>query len=220
MGKAMKLVCLAAAAVSVLALPASSQTVYSVPANSKGNHLTLTVANESQSAAAQNVEVRVVKQGTATSFGQKSLTVKLVNPGKESDVTFSFDVSREARSNAKDTLEFLISDKQGSTWKKSIFVQYTGPTEYRLDQNFPNPFNPTTTIYYQLPIASKVTIKVYDLLGREVKTLVNGTQEAGYQEARFSVAGLASGVYFCRMVAEPLSGRGSFTSVKKMMAMK
>ncbi len=215
----MKLLCVAAAA-SLLALPVGSQTIYPVPANSKGNHLTLTVANESQSTAAQNVEVRVVKQGTATSFTQKSLTVKLVDPGKESDVTFSFDVSREARANAKDTLEFLVIDKQGSTWKKSIYVQYTGPSEYRLDQNFPNPFNPTTTIYYQLPVASKVTIKVYDLLGREVKTLVDGQQEAGYQETRFSSSNLASGVYFCRMVAEPVSGRGSFTSVKKMMAMK
>jgi len=215
----MKLVC-AVAAASLLALPASSQTIYSVPANSKGNHLTLTVANESLSTAAQNVEVRVVKQGMATSFAQKSLMVKLVDPGKESDVTFSFDVSREARTNAKDTLEFLVTDKQGSTWKKSIFVQYTGPTEYRLDQNFPNPFNPTTKIYYQLPVASKVTIKVYDILGREVKSLVDGQQEAGYQETRFSASSLASGVYFCRMVAEPLSGKGSFTSVKKMMAMK
>ncbi len=215
----MKLAYIAAMA-SLLALHAGSQTVYPVPANSKGNHLTLTVANESQSTAAQNVEVRVMKQGSATSFGQKSLTVKLVDPGKESDVTFSFDVSREARANAKDTLEFLVVDKQGSTWKKSIFVQYTGPTEYRLDQNFPNPFNPTTTIYYQLPVASKVMIKVYDLLGREVKTLVDGQQEAGYQETQFSTSSLASGVYFCRMVAEPLSGRGSFTSVKKMMAMK
>jgi hypothetical protein len=203
-----------------LALEAAGQTIYSVPANSKGNHLTLTVANESKNTTAQNVEVRLVRQETAISFTQKPSVIKLLEPGKESDVSFTFDVSRDARVGAADTLDFLIADRLGSTWQKRILVRYTGPAEYRLDQNFPNPFNPTTTIYYQLPVASKVTLKVYDILGREVETLVQKEEEAGYREATFNAASRASGVYFCRLAAEPSTGGKSYASVKKMMLLK
>ena len=73
---------------------------------------------------------------------------------------------------------------------------------------------------YQLPVQSRVSIKVYDILGREVGTLVDGTQEAGYQETKFEAGRIASGVYFCRMTAEPAQGKGRYSSVKKMIVMK
>jgi flagellar hook assembly protein FlgD len=90
---------------------------------------------------------------------------------------------------------------------------------FLLLQNYPNPFNPTTVITYQLPTNSFVTLKVYDVLGREVKTLVDGYQRAGSHSVTFSAessagAALASGVYFYRMVA------GSRTFLKKMMFLK
>jgi hypothetical protein len=203
-----------------LTLEAIGQTIYSVPANSKGNHLTLTVANESKIKTAQDVEVRAVRQGTPISFTQKPSVIKLLEPGKESDVRFAFDVSRDARVGADDTLDFLIADRLGSTWQKRILIRYTGPAEFRLEQNFPNPFNPTTTIYYQLPVASKVTLKVYDILGREVETLVQQEEEAGYRDVRFNAGSRASGVYFCRLAAEPSTGGKTFSSVTKMIAVK
>ena len=88
------------------------------------------------------------------------------------------------------------------------------PKSYMLSQNFPNPFNPTTTIKYALPENEKVTIVIYDLLGREVAELVNGEVAAGYHEVEFNANNLASGIYFYRLSV------GSFTQVNKMLLMK
>jgi hypothetical protein len=85
---------------------------------------------------------------------------------------------------------------------------------YNLDQNYPNPFNPTTLIQYSLQQSGKVTLKVYDMLGREVQTLVNETQNAGRHTVQFNASNLASGVYLYRMES------GSFVQVKKMLFIK
>ncbi len=85
---------------------------------------------------------------------------------------------------------------------------------FELGQNYPNPFNPSTVISYQLPVASEVSLKVYDVLGREVATLVSGRQEAGRYSVPFNAASLSSGVYFYRLQS------GSFVETKKMMLVK
>jgi hypothetical protein len=91
------------------------------------------------------------------------------------------------------------------------------PEEYTLYQNYPNPFNPVTTIEFNLPQASVTTLKVYDLLGREVATLLDGVSlEQGNQEIEFDASGIASGVYFYRLVID----QGRFQSVKKMVVLR
>jgi hypothetical protein len=94
------------------------------------------------------------------------------------------------------------------------------PTEFGLSQNYPNPFNPSTVINYQLSALSHVTLKVYDMLGREVANLVEGMKEAGYYTATFNAAKLASGVYFARFVAQPEGGSQPFVQVKKLLMTK
>ncbi|MFN0157900.1 MAG: T9SS type A sorting domain-containing protein [Bacteroidota bacterium] len=88
------------------------------------------------------------------------------------------------------------------------------PTAYRLNQNFPNPFNPSTTITYELPASGDVVLKVYNLVGQEVSTLVDEFQVAGSKSVRFDAAGLPSGVYTYRL---NVNGR---SQAKQMMFLK
>ena len=88
------------------------------------------------------------------------------------------------------------------------------PTTFGLSQNYPNPFNPTTMIDYQLPKAARVTIKVYNVLGQRVATLVDGKMAAGYHQTVFNGARFASGIYFYRMTTP------SFSRVEKMVLLK
>lgn len=100
------------------------------------------------------------------------------------------------------------------------------PKEYAIEQNYPNPFNPNTEIKYQLPVNSRVTLKIYNLLGQEVKTLADEIQPAGYRQVEWnstnnSGAIVASGMYFYRIEATSMANPSqSFTQVKKMLLLK
>ncbi len=96
------------------------------------------------------------------------------------------------------------------------------PTEFRLEQNYPNPFNPSTMISFQLPEAVHVNLKIYDVLGREVATLVNEFKNAGSYSVSWNATGLPSGVYFYRMQAHPLNNgqAGNYTETKKLLLLK
>jgi hypothetical protein len=105
-------------------------------------------------------------------------------------------------------------------WNGATSVDMTSfatPTEFALNQNYPNPFNPTTTIKYDIPNVGTqyiVSLRVYDILGKEVATLVNETREAGSYKVNFDASRLSSGVYFYKMTS------GLFTAVKKLVLMK
>jgi hypothetical protein len=88
------------------------------------------------------------------------------------------------------------------------------PTVFKLEQNYPNPFNPSTKIKFAVPEKSNVLIKVYDILGSEVTTLVNKEMDAGWYENNFNAAGLSSGIYLFRMEA------GSYMNTKKMILLR
>lgn len=88
------------------------------------------------------------------------------------------------------------------------------PGGYRLFQNYPNPFNPTTTIRFSLPRREHVTLKIFDLLGREVAVLVEENLEPGEHSVVFNGGGLSSGVYLCRLEA------GAFVGQKKLVLVR
>jgi hypothetical protein len=92
------------------------------------------------------------------------------------------------------------------------------PKEFNLSQNYPNPFNPSTKIDYTLPFASKVSIKIFDITGREVSTVVNETKEAGTYTINVNASNLSSGVYFYKMNAN--NGSSNFEKTMKMMIVK
>jgi len=100
------------------------------------------------------------------------------------------------------------------TFSKVVEADIASPDVYNLDQNYPNPFNPITTIKYEIPKAGKVKIVIFDMLGREVQTLVNGYKEAGRYNVQFDASKLASGTYLYKIQA------GNFTEVKKMILLK
>lgn len=119
------------------------------------------------------------------------------------------------------------SSKAGEEWIWSI-VKYKQPgfipldvkddvkppLEFALYQNYPNPFNPVTTIKYQIPQSGTVTIKVYDVLGKEIATLANEEKSAGSYEVKFDASRLSSGVYFYKIRA------GEYISVRKMILLR
>jgi hypothetical protein len=100
-----------------------------------------------------------------------------------------------------------------------IEIEVSGPREFTLNQNYPNPFNPSTIINFTLPVDAKVSLKIFDVLGQEVMTLVNNNLGAGIHEYNFDASSFNSGVYFYRIEASGTNGQ-NFTSVKKMVLTK
>ncbi|HSD62690.1 MAG TPA: T9SS type A sorting domain-containing protein [Ignavibacteriaceae bacterium] len=198
---------------------AQSSTVYDVQPGTKNNKINLTVANVSETNPLENIKIKPIgfPEGIIV-FKTTSNLIKQIDPQKESDVVFEFDVNRNAPAGTKDTLRFSITGDNNVFAQKEIILNFTTPNEYRLEQNFPNPFNPTTKIQYQLPFNSKVTLKVYDILGEEVSTLVNEVQDAGYKEILFNGSNYSSGIYIYRITAQ--NNGNTFTSIKKMVMVK
>ena len=117
---------------------------------------------------------------------------------------------------------FILSDQPSGITLNDNFGQFGAveqisdlvPMAYELGQNYPNPFNPSTTIRFSIPEAGLVTLKVYNLLGEEVATLLNNEQTSGVYEANFDASRLSSGIYFYTLATK------NFTSTKKMVLLK
>lgn len=131
----------------------------------------------------------------------------------------------------------FVQNTQNKTVYQSGYISYNAlintdvetnneaiPSDISLSQNYPNPFNPTTVISYQLPVSGYVTLKVYDILGREVATLVNENKQAGFYNSQFSILNskLSSGVYFYTLRVKNSSDKpgSEFKQTKKMVLLK
>ena len=123
-----------------------------------------------------------------------------------------------------DTLVFVFSSESNQTTEKFLLLnsdipldaedENTNISTFYLSQNYPNPFNPDTKINYSAPNISFVTIKVYDVLGNEIATLINEEKKSGNYQVEFNGSNLSSGVYFYRMQA------GNFSNTKKLILIK
>ena len=96
--------------------------------------------------------------------------------------------------------------------------QLTTPEVYSVSQNYPNPFNPATTIEYSIPENASVSLKIYDMLGKEVAQLVNKAQDKGTYIVNWNASSFSSGIYFYRISAT--GSKGNFTDTKKMILSK
>lgn len=189
-------------------------------ATPNGVQLTWSTASERNNAG---FEVRRSEPNSAfQTIASYRFLPELVGQGTTSHLAhYAFlDAAVEAGKTYLYRLRSVDFDATVHDYKLLVMVQVpelrrTQPSEYQLMQNYPNPFNPTTVIQYALPEASWISLKVYDMLGREVVTLVNQWQAAGtYQVALDARQLAASGLYVCQMRA------GSFTKVIKMMLLK
>ncbi|MGE5351983.1 MAG: VPS10 domain-containing protein [Acidobacteriota bacterium] len=127
------------------------------------------------------------------------------------------------------TNNFIFAGTDGrGVWKLPVSALAKGniqtasisPYKFMLEQNYPNPFNPVTTISYSIPADSKVKLTVYNLLGEEIKTLVNEAVKAGKYKIVFRAGDLPSGVYFYNLEAKPISGNNDFRSTRKFILLK
>ena len=105
--------------------------------------------------------------------------------------------------------DFIITDVQ-----TSIGVQEKNPAVFKLHPNYPNPFNPTTTINYEVPNSTNMDLSVYNLLGQKVVTLVSGTQSAGYHSIQWDASNVSAGAYFIKFQAD------DFLQIKKAILLK
>ncbi len=144
-------------------------------------------------------------------------SVGFINGHGTSTEIHNYTYVDKAESKTNSTLYYRLkqSDMDGrSTYSQILTVKVDMPTQFSLSQNYPNPFNPTTSIKYTVPQNGPVTIKLYDITGREVATLVNEVKTVGSYDLKVNASGLASGVYIYRMIAN------DFVSVKKMSILK
>jgi len=141
-----------------------------------------------------------------TSLGDT--TVTLFNDAQIQ--TYQFDVVGDPQSIVFDPGNWILKNNTVVTEVEDV-VQ---PFNYSLQQNYPNPFNPSTTIEYSIPQSGLVTLKVFNVLGKEVATLVNGQNDAGNHKVEFNASALNSGVYFYKIES------GNFVDTKKMILLK
>ncbi|HEX9251375.1 MAG TPA: T9SS type A sorting domain-containing protein, partial [Ignavibacteriaceae bacterium] len=149
-------------------------------------------------------------------------SVGFVNGNGTSSQTHSYSFVDDNLLTGKYSYRLKQIDFDGSfTYSKEVEVDLSVPQTFSLEQNYPNPFNPSTTIKYSIPNvtltgieASRVILKVFDVLGNEVATLVNENKTAGNYEVNFDAKNLSNGAYFYKLQA------GSFVETRKMILLK
>jgi hypothetical protein len=189
------------ALIGATALPSVSraQDVHQLPFASSDNTIELAVGNSS-GIATSGIIIRVSHIPSWLKFSATEQRIAAIKANEEVSALFSLSVEKTAPVNKEHTLRFVISAPTGERWTKEITVSIAPPERFELFQNYPNPFNPATAISYQLSAVSRVSLKVFDLLGREVVTLAEEEQEAGYHQAVFDGSGLSSGTYVCQLM--------------------
>jgi hypothetical protein len=152
-------------------------------------------------------------------FRSSKALLKDVSANATGDAEFVFSVDKKAPVGKDTALTATISTSDGQTWTKDITVEVAAPKDYQLYNNFPNPFNPSTKIAFELPKASHVKLMIYDIVGREVAQVADADYPAGYTELTWNGINkngnlVSSGVYFYRISSD------KWSKVKKMLMLK
>lgn len=178
----------------------SNQAVPEVPFASDDNAVRLILSNQIADSISA-VRVTPTETPSWVRLQAQEQTLAGLAKGAERAVRFGFSVAEDATVGEPALLRFAITAAGDTLGRKTVRFQVTAPTEFTLEGNAPNPFRRQTTIRYKLPQSAEVTVQVYDLLGRRIARLENGTQKAGLQTIQWTPQGMASGMYFYRLVA-------------------
>lgn len=144
-------------------------------------------------------------------------TKEIINPTQNKNAFIRIRIDENDYSNiVLQNMDVMVLNTDKAANKSSQKAEQISltPAEYNLEQNYPNPFNPTTVISFQTPNPGKVSLKVFDILGKEIATLVDGYLEAGTHNIKFNASNLVSGVYIYKITAD------NFTQSRKMILTK
>lgn len=181
-------------AVCMLNLNSFSQ-INKLIAGSKNNQFSIKI-NNTLSTDINGIRVFPAMIPEAIKLNTSEVNIERIAANSSFYAKFSFEINMNTDISKSDSIDFIVSSKEGKSWHKIIVFTVDSPIEYHLAQNYPNPFNPTTTINYSIPRRIKVILKVFNILGQNVKTLVDETKKPGVYEVTFNANDLASGVYF------------------------
>ena len=204
--------------IAVVGSVALGQTTYQLPFASAGNTIELAVANTAAIALA-GVKAEATELPSWLKFDATQKPIGLLKAQQEISATFTFSVDKTAPVQKSQTLKFVISSPTGEKWMKEITVAVAAPEKFEVFQNFPNPFNPSTTISYELTANSKVNLKIFNMLGQEVASLVDGDRLAGYHQEVWDATRCSSGVYVYQVIAADDHGTKQIVQ-KRMMLLK
>ena len=192
--------------------------IYTIPFAGTGNRLELTLANTTgRTLSGIAVRLEGPPEWVVPESGPAGLAE--LAPGEEATVALGFGLAEQAPSGDTLAVRITASDGEGFAWSKSLRLKVGAPARFELLPNYPNPFNPATTIAYRLPAPMRVRVAVYNLLGRRVATLAEGPRPAGQHTVRWHAGGMASGLYFYRVVAEGADGKRIIRN-RKMLLVK
>jgi len=196
----------------------NAQQNYKIPFASKDNTIELSVLNESYTQI-NNLNVKAVEYPSWIIIQNPEQKIKALASNTENAVEFIFSVDKTAVVNKEQSISFAISTPAGEVWMKQVKIVVTSPEKFELYQNYPNPFNPNTIIGFQLTDISKVNLKIYDILGREVSALLDEVKESGYHEVEIDGNNFSSGIYFYQITVKDQSGKTTVAR-KKMMLLR
>lgn len=195
-----------------------AQTPHQLPFASTGNTIELTVTNTGN-APLIGVKVAVAEVPAWLRFADTEQRIALLKSEQEMPTTFTFAVDKAAPVEQSHTLKFVITGPGGERWTKEITVAVSPPEKFEAYQNFPNPFNPTTAISFQLSAISRVRLRIYNMLGQEVASLVDGDKSAGYHQEMWDATRFASGMYVYQLIASDEHG-GKQIARKRILLLK
>lgn len=223
----------AQAALPVISINTATHNFGSIDVNTEQKDTIITVYNNGKGEDSITVSLQfvtsagTVKPDSALEFSPKKF---IIGSNDSQKVVFKIFPRKVARNSLTITytpkLIFTSKFNSGSkTFEKNMYFKLFGtlvgideetslPKVFSLSQNYPNPFNPLTVINYQLPVKGKVTVRIYDAIGREVATLVNEVKDAGNYSLQFNGENLSSGLYFVKLQAN------DYSEMKKIVLLK